>query len=149
MDFDRRNRLRGRCADWWFGTDESAPCRINTRLPQRIEYDSAFDPREAVAFGSTNGAVLMRVAAMQARLEPSIALLDHLFAQDTAAKPELALGRAARENHMRELLDLLTQRLVGRLSYAGGTIRLATGNGYNNVLLSPGTLTKGLFKLVE
>src|ERR1700682_4930211 len=79
----------------------------------------------------------MRIAAVETGLATVVARPQFVNADSTLAKPELALRLTAREDDVRELLDLLSHCRVGCLTHTRSAVVGTTGYGDQDVLLRP------------
>ena len=79
----------------------------------------------------------MRVAAVEARLATVVACPQLVNAGRALAEPELALCLTAREDDVRELLDLLSHCRVGGLAHPRSAVASTAGHRDQDVLLRP------------
>jgi hypothetical protein len=96
----------------------SATLGIDARLAQRVEFQSALNPRIPIFDRLADGLLIMRIAAVEAGLAAAIAFAKLIERHAPASAPEFALGRAARKDDMGEFLDFLAHSRVGGLPQA-------------------------------
>ena len=108
IDFDLRDHLGGHGMAGRLFPDVSTAAGIDTGLSQRVESERALDPTKAVICRLAYCRHIMSITAVEAWFATVVAFPQLLDSSGALAKPEFALGCAAREDDMCELLDLLT-----------------------------------------
>lgn len=93
-------------------TDIGASVRIDASFAERIEFESALDPREAISQWRRHVAELVRIAPVQTGLQPAVERTDIVGPEVFLTQPKFTLRRAAREDHMGEALDLASDCLI-------------------------------------
>jgi hypothetical protein len=91
----------------------------------------------------------VRIAAVEARLATVVACPQLVNADSALAKPELALRLTAREDDVRELLDLLSHCRVGGLTHARSAVVGTAGYRNQDVLLRPIAFAENFAQLGE
>src|SRR3546814_6296265 len=71
-NLDPGNHLRRRCRRWRLAPDMRPVARVDTCLPQRVEFEPTLDPGEAVPERRSNTLEVVCVASMQARLQATV-----------------------------------------------------------------------------
>ena len=115
----------------------SAAARIDACLPQRIELQPALDPGETVSEWRRDIVEPVRVAPVQAGFQPSVPSTDFIGTKIPLTQPELALCRAAGEDHMREAFDFASDRLIRGLPHARRAVARTARHRDQDVLLRP------------
>ncbi|MPM46752.1 hypothetical protein SDC9_93458 [bioreactor metagenome] len=118
LDVDPGYHLRGHGRLRWLGPDIGSVRRVDASLAQRFERQRALDPREPVFRRLRGGGKVVCIAAMHAWLATAIPILQMLRREVAQSKPEFALRRAAGEDEVCKLLNLLPNGLICRLAQA-------------------------------
>lgn len=86
---------------------------------------------------------------MEAGLQARKTLDDVVARERPLTEPEFALRRRARENDVRETLDLLAERRIGTIPDTRGAVIASPGDRDQHVVLRPGALLVDLLQFVE
>ena len=126
-----------------------ATARFDTRLPQRVEVQTALDPGEAVPKRCRNVLQLVRVTPVHTRLQPAVARPNLLRVEFHLAEPELSLRRTAGEDDVGETLDFPAKGLVRRTPHTRCSVVGAACHCDAHVRLRPRACVELLPQLSE
>jgi hypothetical protein len=118
-------------------SDKSTASRIDAGLTQCVESERTLDPRETVINWLANWHLVVCIAAVETGLATVVPRPQLVNADSALAKPELALRLTAREDDVRELLDLLSHCRVGGMTHTRSAVVGTTRYGDQDVPLRP------------
>ena len=140
-DLRRHRRARRLLADI------GAPLGIDARLAERVEFQPALDPREAISEWRRHVVELVRVAPVQTGLQPAISGADFVGAEILWPNQNSRCAGLPAKITWAKLLDLAPDRLIGGLPHARRAVRRAAGHRDQDVLLRPSAFGEHLAEL--